>query len=28
VLGAVAGFLTYLSTFLRGRSLAKREAHA
>lgn len=28
VLGAIAGFLTYLSTFLRGRSLAKREAHA
>ncbi|HXR17926.1 MAG TPA: hypothetical protein VN777_17160 [Terriglobales bacterium] len=28
LLGAVAGFLTYLSTFLRGRSLAKREAHA
>jgi len=28
LLGAIAGFLTYLSTFLRGRSLAKREAHA
>ncbi len=28
LLGAVAGFLTYLSTFLRGRSLARREAHA
>jgi hypothetical protein len=28
LLGAIAGFLTYLMTFLRGRSLAKREAHA
>lgn len=28
LLGAIAGFLTYLSTFLRGRSLAKREAQA
>jgi hypothetical protein len=26
VLGAIAGFLTYLSTFLRGRSLARQEA--
>jgi len=26
LLGSIAGFLTYLSTFLRGRSLAKREA--
>src|SRR5271166_1893473 len=28
LLGAIAGFLTYLSTFLRGRSLAQREAQA
>jgi hypothetical protein len=28
VMGAIAGFLTYLSTFLRGRSLARREAGA
>jgi hypothetical protein len=28
VLGAIAGFLTYLSTFLRGRSLARQEARA
>ena len=28
VMGAVAGFLTYLSTFLRGRSLARQEARA
>ena len=26
VLGAIAGFLTYLSTFLRGRALARQEA--
>jgi len=28
VMGALAGFLTFLSTFLRGRSLARREARA
>jgi len=28
VMGAIAGFLTFLSTFLRGRSLARREARA
>jgi len=28
VMGAIAGFLTYLSTFLRGRSLARQEARA
>jgi len=28
VMGAIAGFLTYLITFLRGRSLARQEAHA
>jgi len=27
VMGAIAGFLTYLMTFLRGRSLARQEAH-
>jgi hypothetical protein len=28
MMGAIAGFLTYLSTFLRGRSLARQEARA
>jgi hypothetical protein len=28
LMGAIAGFLTYLSTFLRGRSLARQEARA
>jgi len=28
VMGAIAGFLTYLATFLRGRSLARRQARA
>jgi hypothetical protein len=28
VMGAIAGFLTFLSTFLRGRSLARQEAQA
>jgi len=28
MMGAIAGFLTYLSTFLRGRSLGRQEARA